>query len=283
MMILQNFLKLSVIGLFASGLLVSGATILVFGQEPTTDFGPPVITVPNDMTIPVTNNISIPVIFTVTAVDDIDGNITPTCSPISGSDFDIGITTVTCTATDAFGYTANESFTITVEYTAPDLPPTITIPSNIILETDTDSPQSVEFTVTATDVEDGSITPECTANSGDSFDIDTTTVTCTATDSVGNITEESFTVTINYIAPDIPPPTIIVPSNIILQTNTYSPTPIAFTVTATDANGGSITPECTANYGDQFPIGFTMVTCSATDTGGNSSSESFKITITYSD
>jgi len=65
-------------------------------QEPSPDTIPPVVLVPNDVTIQATSNNPSPVTFSVSASDDVDGAITPTCSPTSGSDFPIGATTVTC-------------------------------------------------------------------------------------------------------------------------------------------------------------------------------------------
>ena len=82
--------------------------------EPEPDTIPPVIVVPNDMAIQATSSNPSPVTFSVSATDDTDGNLTPACSPASGSNFPIGITTVTCTAIDASRNSASESFTVTV-------------------------------------------------------------------------------------------------------------------------------------------------------------------------
>ena len=80
----------------------------------TPDTIPPVVVVPNNMAIQATSNNPSPVTFSVSATDETDGPITPTCSPKSGTSFAIGKTTVTCTATDKAGNTATKSFTITV-------------------------------------------------------------------------------------------------------------------------------------------------------------------------
>ncbi len=48
------------------------------------------------------------------ATDDRDPQPVVGCDPASGSTFPIGVTTVTCTATDATGNAATESFTVTV-------------------------------------------------------------------------------------------------------------------------------------------------------------------------
>src|SRR5678815_3263159 len=53
------------------------------------------------------------VTFAVTTNDNCPGT-TVVCAPPSGSCFPVGVTTVTCTATDQAGNTATCSFTVTV-------------------------------------------------------------------------------------------------------------------------------------------------------------------------
>ncbi len=52
--------------------------------------------------------------YDATAVDLVDGSLTPSCSPRSHATFRLGVTTVTCVATDAHGNTATGNFTVTV-------------------------------------------------------------------------------------------------------------------------------------------------------------------------
>jgi hypothetical protein len=49
-----------------------------------------------------------------TATDDQDSSVEVTCDPASGSSFPVGVTTVTCTATDHAGNASSASFTVTV-------------------------------------------------------------------------------------------------------------------------------------------------------------------------
>ena len=63
------------------------------------------------------------VTYTVTATDAEDGQVTPTCSPASGSIFPVGSTQVTCTATDSAGNAATATFTVTVTPQAIPTPP----------------------------------------------------------------------------------------------------------------------------------------------------------------
>ena len=88
-------------------------------SAPPTDTTPPVITVPDNISgTPRVASLGYYAEFTVTATDDTDGTVNVTCSHESGY-FQIGITTVTCTATDDAGNTANASFTITVTSSTP--------------------------------------------------------------------------------------------------------------------------------------------------------------------
>ena len=94
--------------------------------EPAPDTIPPVIVTPNDRAVEATNSNGSIVTFSVSATDNIDGSISVSCSPTSGSMFSLGITTVTCSATDSSGNTATKSFTINVTFEEPS--PTTTIP-----------------------------------------------------------------------------------------------------------------------------------------------------------
>jgi hypothetical protein len=53
--------------------------------------------------------------FAVTAIDDVDGALTPTCTPASGARFAIGVATVSCSATDRAGNTARATFPVVVK------------------------------------------------------------------------------------------------------------------------------------------------------------------------
>jgi len=57
------------------------------------------------------------------AVDNVDGPVPVSCSPVSGWAFPVGTTTVNCSATDSAGNVARESFTVTVTAAIPDPDP----------------------------------------------------------------------------------------------------------------------------------------------------------------
>src|SRR3990172_3972052 len=70
----------------------------------------PTVTVPSDITIEATGPSGEVVTFTASASDLVDGSLTPTCTPPSGSTFGIGDTMVNCTVTDAHFNAGNNSF-----------------------------------------------------------------------------------------------------------------------------------------------------------------------------
>ena len=86
-------------------------TVTVSNQEVSTvyfqltkrDTTPPVLSLPSDITAEATSPNGAAVTYTVSATDDVDGAVTPTCTPASGSTFGLGLTTVTCSATDQAG------------------------------------------------------------------------------------------------------------------------------------------------------------------------------------
>jgi HYR domain/WD40-like Beta Propeller Repeat len=81
----------------------------------TADTTPPVITVPEPITVNAASPIGAVVTYSVTATDPDDAVASLACLPASGSTFPIGTTTVTCTATDTHGNTSSASFTVTVK------------------------------------------------------------------------------------------------------------------------------------------------------------------------
>lgn len=74
-------------------------------------------------------------------------------------------------------------------------PPVLRLPADLTVDATSPAGAPVEFGVTADDDTDG-VTVSCTAESGTTFAIGTTTVDCTATDSDGATASGSFTVTV---------------------------------------------------------------------------------------
>jgi hypothetical protein len=237
------------------------------------DTTPPSITCPANITKNNdSNQCSAIATFQPVGSDNCTG-VSTSCTPASGTAFPVGTTTVTCTATDAAGNHTSCSFTVTVNDVQP---PNITCPANITRGTDPNAATAVvTFLPSVTDNCAG-VTFNCSPASGSSFALGTTTVTCTATDAHSNTDTCSFTVTVV----DTQPPTIICPAN---QIRSNSPNQCGAVVTypaptVTDNTPGS-SFVCSPAAGSFFPIGTTMVTCVATDSGGNHSNCSFTVTV----
>jgi hypothetical protein len=74
----------------------------------------PVMTVPTDIAVDATRPSGAVVAYSASASDDRDPSPALVCAPASGSTFAIGTTTVTCTATDAGGNSAQSAFSVHV-------------------------------------------------------------------------------------------------------------------------------------------------------------------------
>jgi hypothetical protein len=123
--------------------------------------------------------------------------LTNFCLPASGSKFDMGTNTVTCTAVDTASQTNTCSFTVTVVNTTP---PEIACPSNLTVNATSADGAVVEFddaaaTVTCTNV----ATVECDRTSGSTFSVGTNAVTCTAVDVTGNSNSCTFVVIVKAL------------------------------------------------------------------------------------
>lgn len=92
----------------------SGIGLAYASEGGPTDTTPPVIAGAEDVTVTSADGAAVPVAFSVTATDDIDGSVPVTCTPASGSPFSLGTTEVTCEASDTAGNTAEATFEVTV-------------------------------------------------------------------------------------------------------------------------------------------------------------------------
>jgi hypothetical protein len=155
----------------------------------------PTVTVPADITAEATSASGATVAYMgVTASDDVDGALAPTCSKASGTVFDIGTTTVTCWATDKAGNKGDNTFEVTVEDT---LAPNLTVSANLTATATSANGATVSYTApTARDIVDGAVAASCDKASGSTFPLGPTTVTCTAKDTAGNTGTKSFMVTV---------------------------------------------------------------------------------------
>ena len=207
-----------------------------------------------------------------TATDVIDGTVPVTCVPPSESTFLLGSTTVVCTAIDSAENEVTTSFVVTV--TLDTTPPVLTLPLGIITEATGPTGATVTYSVTASD-NLGVPALSCSKASGSVFAIATTTVTCSATDSIGLTTSGSFTVQVE----DKTGPAIAVPLNIVVFSVTGATVSYP-AVTAFDVVDLGRDVTCDRASGSFFPVGVTTVTCESVDSRGNTSTKTFMVTVT---
>jgi hypothetical protein len=163
------------------------------------DTAPPtIIGTPSDITVEATSSAGAVINFIPPTADDlVDGKIGVICDYAPISIFSLGTTTVTCTAEDKVGNKATSSFTVAVQDTTS--PTLIGTPSEITVEATSSAGAVINFIPpTANDLVDGVVEVVCDHESGSSFPLGTTTVTCTATDKAGNESSTTFDVTVSY-------------------------------------------------------------------------------------
>ena len=76
---------------------------------------------------------------------------------------------------------------------------------------------------------------------------------------------------------DSTPPVITAPAVIVVDASSPSGAVVAYSVSASDEIDGPVPVACAPPSGSMFPIGTTMVTCTAVDPAGNEASASFTV------
>lgn len=232
----------------------------------------PVVNVPVDFTREATSAAGATVTYTTSADDLVSGSVATTCTPASGTTFALGTTTVSCSATDGAGNTGNGTFKVTVVDTTP---PQLTVPANILEEATSPAGATVHFTPSATDAVDANVAIACLPASGSTFGLGLTTVSCTATDDAGNSSGGSFTVTVQ----DTTAPTLHLPADFTREATSAAGAVATWAASADDIVDTSVAAVCAPPSGSTFALGWTTVSCSATDDAGNTATGSFKVRV----
>jgi hypothetical protein len=239
------------------------------------DTTPPTVTVPANITTAATGPGGAEVTYSASASDLVDPSPSLVCAPAPGSMFPITTTVVSCSATDASGNTsAAKTFNVTVKDTTP---PSVIAPSDITTEATGPSGAAVTFSASASDTVDGSIAPNCSPASGNTFSITATTVTCTATDAHGNSANAKFEVTVR----DTTPPVLsTVPSGLTVEADGPGGSRVTYvSPTAVDIVDGPVLVACIPGSGALFALGTSNVTCTARDARGNVGTASFTVKV----
>ena len=172
--------------------------------------------------------------------------------------------------------------TFTVNVATPvvtNTPPVLTVPGAVgPVEATAPGGAAVAYTASASDSQDGPLSPACSPASGSTFGIGSTSVACSVTDLGGLTATASFPV----IVQDTTAPVIVgVPTNQTLEaTGPSGAAPTWTSPTASDLVDGALAVSCSPASGSTFGVGVVNVRCSATDAHQNEASQSFSVTVT---
>ena len=204
---------------------------------------------------------------------------TLTVSPVGQGESTISAA-VSSNTTDGSFNLAPATFKAKVAAAAPvtptNTPPVLSLPANISdVEGNTTGGATVAYTATASDTQDGTLTPVCSPTSGSVFTLGTTTVNCSVTDAGGLSDSGSFTI------------------NVV---DTTKPTDVAFGSTGVQDGGSYLrgavpaAPTCTASdvvdaevacavTGYSNAAGTHILTATATDDSGNAETATLSYTV----
>jgi murein DD-endopeptidase MepM/ murein hydrolase activator NlpD len=198
---------IAILGSLAISLL---APVLVNAQDfeaASPDTKPPVITQPQDLLVAAVNASGATVSYLLPdANDNVDGNVPVSCSPAPNSLFPLGQSLVECQAQDAAGNIATVSFAITV---TDQSPPVIAAQPDVVVDAVDPSGSPVSYAApVAIDNVDGTVGVVCDIESGATFPIGATVVTCNAADAAGN---SASPIAFQVIVNPVPTPTATEP------------------------------------------------------------------------
>ena len=240
----------------------------------TSQAGAPVITVPANITVDATNPAGNQIIYDGVSAVTADGTpVTVDCNPVSGSIFPVGRTPVLCTAVDPVsGAVGSAEFRVTVV----DPPPTILV-SDVQLEADQPAGAELDtYPVIASDPMEPNLFLECLPTTPNFFLLDEVSpVMCTVTDQLDQSASAQFTVTVV----DTTAPVLCPLADIKVAANSGTGAIVDYATCADDVVDGPVTPTCDHQSGSFFPFGNTIVTCTASDKHGNSSSGTFTVSV----
>jgi hypothetical protein len=269
-------------GTYSLAITQNGCSSIGTVTVTTGDVTPPTITCPANVTIAANASCAglVGAYAPATLSDNCNANPTVTQSPaaitaLNGhNDFE----TVTLTANDGNGNTANCNFTVTLKDVTP---PIITCPANVTIAANTSCAGVVGAYAPATLGDNCNANPTVTqspaANTALNGHNDFETVTLTANDGNGNTATCSFTVTLK----DVTPPSITCPANVTIAANTscagvvgaYTPTSMGDNCNANP----TVTQSPSANTALNGHNDAKTVTFTANDGNGNTATCSFTI------
>ncbi|MBX2966649.1 MAG: HYR domain-containing protein [Cyclobacteriaceae bacterium] len=200
-------------------------------------------------------------------------SFTLTASHVPGTNFPVGVTTVSYTATDQAGNQATCSFTVTIR---DNINPVLSnCPANIVLTAD-ESCTAVASWTPPTAQDNCPVNVTTNRQPGTAFPIGNTTVTYTATDPSGNTATCSFTVTVNNTQTPI---LESCPENIIVETDENNTAVVTWDEPEFSIACGELSITKSHEPGDVFHAGTTQVVYTARQVQGTAVECRFTVTV----
>ncbi|MCP9198451.1 HYR domain-containing protein [Gramella sp. GC03-9] len=232
----------------------------------------PTITVPADITTD-----SNPDQCYATGINLGSENATDNCTIASitndaPSQFPVGETIVTWTVTDEAGNSTTAIQRVTVE---DNTAPKITAPANIATVTNSDSCFATNVNLGSETTSDNCNVASVSNDAPTEFPVGVTTVTWTVTDEAGNTATDTQTVTVT----DETSPGITAPADLEVDADSDSCFATGIDLGTPSSSDNCDTPSVSNDAPTQFPLGETIVTWTAEDTAGNSTTVIQKITV----
>jgi uncharacterized repeat protein (TIGR01451 family) len=122
---------------------------------------------------------------------------------------------------------------------------------------------------------EGAATLGTTASITVTLPVGTHNLTLTVTDNHG----ASSTASVSVAVQDTKPPILLLPGNQILEATSPSGAVATFTASASDVVDGARLVICSPASGSTFPLGVSTVSCTSTDTHGNTAPGSFTVSV----
>ncbi|XP_071965532.1 hyalin-like [Antedon mediterranea] len=208
--------------------------------------------------------------------DNVDiEKLSATCTPGKETQFDIGLTNVTCIVNDIFGNENSCMFSINIK---DNKKPNITCPKSVQVNAWSNlTTVTWDDPVVTDNVDNEGLSATCDPKNQSQFEIGLTNVTCTVNDTAGNIGSCMFGVNVT----DKTKPNITCPES--MQVNAWSNLTTVIwddPVVTDNVDYEGLSATCSPRNESLFQIGLTNVTCTVYDTAGNNDTCMFGVNVT---
>ncbi|MCX6880069.1 MAG: HYR domain-containing protein [Verrucomicrobia bacterium] len=249
------------------------------------DATPPVLSLPRYLNAAADGPAGAAVTFSIGAVDAVDGEVTVTAVPASGSRFPLGTTTVQVSASDATGNRSSGSFQVRVVNLSKLLtgvklvPATTTAPARVSGHIQQGPAGGFVLLEASSDL--GVLDPWRT--------IAPIPLEAAGSALFGPLADPRSTglprnffriaLPVSGTVGDYTAPTLILPEDIVVGTSNPAGAVVDYVVSASDLVDGSLPAKCKPVSGTRFLIGTTLIRASAIDAAGNTANGSFNVTL----